>query len=121
MDLEAAAADFGGSHVHLSEPADGTARLIVMRHLGGDAGSDRQQRLGAVELPNPARSVYAWNQHSLGRVQVKTDDVGQLAGRLRVGTELDRLDSAGLPYLPQIRCTAAKLTPICLPHCRTLQ
>src|SRR6516165_3170117 len=96
MAPKAAAVDFAASHLQRREQAGGAVTLIVMGHLGGDARSERQQRLSAVKRLNLALFVHTQHQRSLGRVQVKPDDVSQFAVELRVGTELESLDSMGL-------------------------
>ena len=69
----------------------------------GQAGAQRQNRLGTIERLNLALLVYAQHQRFVRRIEVQADHIAQLGDEVGIGTELERFD--------QVR-----LKPVCPPN-----
>src|SRR5262249_7337276 len=79
-------------HLQRGEQAGGAVALIIVSHLRRDAGSQRQQRCGAIKRLDLRFFVHAQHQRAFGWVEIKTHDVGHLLIERRVGAELEVLD-----------------------------
>ncbi len=89
---------------------------------GGQARSQRQQRLGPIQRLDLRLLVHA-QHHGVGRrIQVQTDHVVDLLLGARIGAELERLDPMGLQaWACQIRCTVVCDTPVRRASSRVVQ
>ena len=57
-------------HLQCGEQAGGAVALIIVSHLRGDAGSQRQQRCGAIKRLDLRFFVNAQHQRAFGRVEI---------------------------------------------------
>ena len=90
MTVIAAVGDRAGRDLQRREQRGGAVALVVVGGLLGQAGPDRQDRLGAVQRLDLGLLIDAQHDRVARRVQVEADDVADLGLQLGVGGELKR-------------------------------
>ena len=99
---EASFGDLAGGHFQSREQTRGAVPDVVVRHSGGEAWADRQDRLCSIQRLNLRFLINAKHQGLFRRIQIEPDDVSHLAIKVRVRAELEgfypmRLESMLLP------------------------
>jgi RHS repeat-associated protein len=89
---EATAMNLPARHLERRKQAGGSVALVVVGHAGGNAGTKRQDRLGAIERLDLRLLVHRQHQRPLRRIEVQADDVRHLAVELGIAAELEGLD-----------------------------
>ena len=90
-----------GGHLQGGEQGGGAVTHVVVRGSLGQAGTQGQDRRGAIEGLDLALLIDAEHDRLLRRVEVETDDVAHLGLKGGVGGELELLSPPGLqPVAP---------------------
>src|ERR1700691_340654 len=92
-------------HVERGEQRRRAVALVIMGHRPAATALHRQPRLGAVERLDLRLLIDPEHQRVLGRIDVETDDILNLGGKLRIVRQLEgahpmRLFTAGPPTPP---------------------
>jgi len=93
--LHAAADDLAVEHVQRGEQGGGAMALVVVGHGGEPTLLDRQAGLGAIEGLDLALLVERQHDGMGRRIDIETDDVSELGGKLRVVGQLEAAEAVG--------------------------
>src|SRR5256885_4955181 len=89
MALHTAADDRSQQDIERGKQRGSAVAGIVVGLAFGQAGAQRQNRLGTIERLNLALLVYAQHQRFVRRIEVQADHIAQLGDEVGIGTELE--------------------------------
>ncbi len=95
----AIADDLSIEHTQGSKQGGGAVALIIVSHRPAAALLHRQPRLCAVQSLDLAFLVDAKNKGSIGRIQIKTDNIRELLHEVLVAAELEGFYQVGLEIM----------------------